>query len=98
MASILKSLSLLADPTRLRLLLLLQGAELSVAEIQGVLGMGQSRISSHLAQLKQAGLVRDRRAGQQVYYGLAEEENGPHAQLREIIRATAKEIPEAVQD
>lgn len=98
MASILKSLSLLADPTRLRLLLLLQGAELSVAEIQGVLGMGQSRISSHLAQLKQAGLVRDRRAGQQVYYGLADEENGAHAQLREIIRATAKEIPEAVQD
>src|SRR5438552_6678380 len=99
MASILKSLSLLADPTRLRLLLLLQGAELSVAEIQAVLGMGQSRISSHLAQLKQAGLVRDRRAGQQVYYGLAEEpENGAHAQLREIIRATAKEIPEAAQD
>ncbi len=98
MASILKSLSLLADPTRLRLLLLLQGTELSVAEIQGVLGMGQSRISSHLKQLKQAGLVRDRRAGQQVYYALADEEKGAHAQLREIIRATTKEIPEAAQD
>jgi ArsR family transcriptional regulator len=98
MASIIKSLSLLADPTRLRLLLLLQGAELSVAEIQGVLGMGQSRISSHLKQLKQAGLVRDRRAGQQVYYGLADEKDGAHEQLREIIRATAKEIPEAADD
>ena len=98
MASILKSLSLLADPTRLRLLLLLQGAELSVAEIQGVLGMGQSRISSHLKQLRQAGLVRDRRAGQQVYYGPADEADGAHMQLREIIHATAREIPEAAHD
>ena len=64
MASIVKSLRLLADPTRLRLLLLLQQEELSVVEIQEILGMGQSRISSHLAQLKQAGLVRDRRKQQ----------------------------------
>ena len=46
MASIVKSLRLLADETRLRLLLLLQKEELSVVEIQEILGMGQSRISS----------------------------------------------------
>ena len=73
MASIVKSLRLLADETRLRLLLLLQKEELSVVEIQEVLGMGQSRISSHLAQLRQAGLVKDRRAGKNIYYALGDD-------------------------
>ena len=49
--------------TRLRLLLLLEQDELSVAEIQEILGKGQSQISTHLAQLKHAGLVDDRRTG-----------------------------------
>src|SRR5580700_10720668 len=57
MASILKSLRLAADPNRLRLLLLLEQEELSVAEIQEILGKGQSQISTHLAQLKQAELM-----------------------------------------
>ena len=55
MASILKNLRLLADPSRLRILLLVEREELSVAELQEILGMGQSRISTHLAHLKQAG-------------------------------------------
>lgn len=96
MASIVKSLCLLADETRLRLLLLLEKEELSVVEIQEVLGMGQSRISSHLAQLRQAGLVRDRRAGKNIYYALADDD--AHAQLRPIIAAAAKELPEATRD
>ena len=61
MASTINLLRLLADPTRLRLLLLLEQEELSVAELQQILGMGQSRISSHLAQLKRAGVVADPR-------------------------------------
>jgi ubiquinone/menaquinone biosynthesis C-methylase UbiE/predicted DNA-binding transcriptional regulator len=93
--SILHALRILADPTRIRLLLLLQEEELSVAEIQEILGMGQSRISSHLAQLKQARLVRDRRAGKNIYYGLDAEASEP---LQEIIRAASKEIPEAAED
>jgi len=60
MKSILKNLRLMADPSRLRILLLVEREELSVAELQEILGMGQSRISTHLAQLKQAGLVEDR--------------------------------------
>ena len=56
----------------LRLLLLLEQEELSVAELQDIMGMGQSRISSHLAQLKRAGVVTDRRAGKNVYYGLTQ--------------------------
>src|SRR5436309_2225976 len=96
MVSIVKSLRLLADETRLRLLLLLQKEELSLVAIQEKLGMGQSRISSHLAQLRQAGLVRDRRAGKNSYYALADER--AHAELRSIIAAAAKELPEAARD
>src|SRR3954465_1291366 len=72
MASIVKNLRLLADETRLRLLLLLRREELSVVEIQEILAMGQSRISSHLAQLRQSRLVKDRRAGKNIYYKLAD--------------------------
>jgi len=57
MASILKSLRLAADPNRLRLLLLLEREELSVAELQEILGKGQSHVSTSLALLKAAGLV-----------------------------------------
>src|SRR6266481_5697732 len=68
MASTINLLRLLADSTRLRLLLLLEEEELSVAELQEILEMGQSRISTHLAQLKRAGVIVDRRAGKNVYY------------------------------
>ena len=70
MASILKMLRVVADPNRLRILLLLGNEELSVAELQEILGMGQSTISTHLAQLKQAELVEDRRAGKSSLYKL----------------------------
>ncbi|MCX6967093.1 MAG: metalloregulator ArsR/SmtB family transcription factor [Verrucomicrobia bacterium] len=95
MSSIVKSLKLLADPTRLRLLLLLGEEELSVAEIQEILGMGQSRISSHLAQLKAARLVVDRRAGKNIYYGRSGHHDGP---FKEIIAASAADLPEAEHD
>lgn len=100
-ASIIKSLRLLADATRLRLLLLLEQAELTVAEIQEILNMGQSRISTHLAQLKRAGLVQDRRAGKNMYYGLVpgdDPTDATRARLREIVTASAKEIAESVTD
>jgi ubiquinone/menaquinone biosynthesis C-methylase UbiE/DNA-binding transcriptional ArsR family regulator len=70
MASITKTLRVLADPNRLRILLLLKSEELSVAELQEVLAMGQSTISTHLSQLKQAELVEDRRTGKSNLYRL----------------------------
>src|SRR5471030_3157172 len=70
MPSIVKILRIVADPNRLRILLLLQGEELSVAELQEILAMGQSTISTHLSQLKQAGLVEDRRTGKSSLYRL----------------------------
>jgi ArsR family transcriptional regulator len=71
MSSIVKTLRVLADPNRLRILLLLRADELSVAELQEILTMGQSTISTHLAQLKQAGLVEDRRTGKSSLYRLS---------------------------
>lgn len=64
------TLKLLSDPTRLRILALLLREELSVAELQEILGMGQSRISSQLALLRQADAVVDRRDGKKAYYSL----------------------------
>jgi ArsR family transcriptional regulator len=91
-ASILKSLRLLADPARVRILLLLEREELSVAELQEILAMGQSRISTHLAQLRQAGLVEDRRQGKNSLYSLKSRE------LMVVLGAAAEEIPEASDD
>lgn len=62
---------LLADPTRLRLLLLLDQEELSVAELAAITQLAQPRVSTHLAKLKEAGLVTDRRDGVFVYYRIA---------------------------
>ncbi|MGA9341154.1 MAG: metalloregulator ArsR/SmtB family transcription factor [Rhodanobacteraceae bacterium] len=61
-------LRLLSDPTRVRLLALLEREELTVAELSAVLRLAQPRVSTHLAKLKDAGLVRDRRAGVSAYY------------------------------
>ena len=73
MASIVKILRAAAEPNRLRILLLLKAEELSVAELQEILTMGQSTISTHLSQLKHAGLVEDRRTGKNNLYRLRED-------------------------
>src|SRR5580700_10416670 len=90
--AVLKSLRLLADPNRLRLLLLLEREELSVAELQEILATGQSRISTHLAQLKQAGLVEDRKQGKNSLYRLKDR------QLVDLLHAAAAELTEAAED
>ncbi len=96
MASIVKILRLLADETRLRLLLLLRREELSVVELQEILGMGQSRISTHLAQLRTARLVSDRRAGKNIYYALTPA--AKDVELQTILDASEKELPESAAD
>jgi ubiquinone/menaquinone biosynthesis C-methylase UbiE/DNA-binding transcriptional ArsR family regulator len=100
MTSTINLLRLLADSTRVRLLLLLEEEELSVAELQQILNMGQSRISGHLAQLKRAGVVVDRRAGKNVYYGARNigRRNGTGARVQQIIKTLAHEIPETTRD
>jgi ArsR family transcriptional regulator len=99
MASTVNFLRLLADPTRLRLLSLLEQEELSVAELQEIMGLGQSRISSHLAQLKRAGVVGARRAGKNVYYGLTSQNADPaREKVTELTKALARELPETQRD
>jgi ubiquinone/menaquinone biosynthesis C-methylase UbiE len=61
-------LRVLADPTRVRLLALLEREELTVAELSAITRLAQPRVSTHLAKLKEAGLARDRRAGVSAYY------------------------------
>ena len=61
----------LGDPTRLRIVKLLERGERCVCQLTAALGMGQSRISRHLAILKDAGLIEDRREGKWVHYRLS---------------------------
>src|SRR6266705_6166795 len=99
MTSTLNLLRLLADPTRLRLLLLLEQEERSVAELQQILGMGQSRISAHLAQLKRAGVVTNRRVGKNVYYDANHNgQDSQRARVGELTRTLAHELPETSRD
>jgi ArsR family transcriptional regulator len=62
---------LLSDSTRLRLLMLVDSEELSVAELAAITQLAQPRVSTHLAKLKEAGLVSDRREGVSVYYRMS---------------------------
>src|SRR3954447_10652380 len=100
MASIVKILRAAADPTRLRILLLLKAEELSVAELQEILVMGQSTISTHLSQLKRAGLVEDRRTGKSSFYSLAATSatSGGRDFLDGLLAMAEKETPHATAD
>lgn len=98
MSSILKSLRLIADPTRLRILNLLKREELSVVELQDILGMGQSRISSQLSQLRQAKLVTDRRSGKNIIYTFGSDSDPLDPSLLQTLELAASEIPETADD
>ncbi|MEE8104711.1 MAG: metalloregulator ArsR/SmtB family transcription factor [Planctomycetota bacterium] len=65
-------LRLLSDSNRLRLLALLEREPLTVAELTQITRLSQSRVSTHLGKLRDAGLLRDRRAGTSVYYRLSD--------------------------
>ena len=97
MAGLLKALRLLGDEGRVRLLRLLAQEELSVAELQEILGMGQSRISMQLSQLRQAGLVELRRSGQKSLYRFTAP-NGAEALVGEMLARSAAEIRESAAD
>ncbi len=94
-ASILQSLRALSEPTRLRLLAILLEEELSVAELQEALGMGQSRISASLGMLRRQGLVLDRRVGKNIYYAAVVSAIAP---LRDAVTAAVSELPEGERD
>ena len=78
-------LKVFADATRVRLLALLAREELTVAELSAITQLAQPRVSTHLARLKEAGLVRDRRAGVSAYYRF--DEDNLDATQRELWRS-----------
>jgi ubiquinone/menaquinone biosynthesis C-methylase UbiE/DNA-binding transcriptional ArsR family regulator len=92
------TLKLLSDPTRLRLLALLQREELSVAELQDILGMAQSRISSQLALLRQADVVVDRRDGKKAFYSLRPALDPRTLALLQAACDSVAELPELAED
>ncbi len=95
MASILRALKVVADPTRVRILRLLGRDELAVAELQEILSIGQSTLSSHLAQLRQVGLVEDRKSGKHVRYSLRHPVPAP---LAGLLEEAGREIGEIRHD
>lgn len=68
METLVTQLKALADPTRLKLVRILAEGEFCVCELVEVLGCSQPSVSQHLAKLKAAGIVKERRQGQWTYY------------------------------
>ena len=89
---------LLGDATRLRLLLLLDREELSVAELSAITQLAQPRVSTHLARLKDAGMVTDRREGVFVYYKIAASSGDPSLDALWNTLRRNTEDPLAAQD
>ncbi len=87
-------LQLFAEPTRLRLLALLGRQELTVGELTAAVEVAQSRASTHLGKLREAGIVRDRRVGASTYYALDERSMSPDA--RTIWSQIARRIEDGV--
>jgi ArsR family transcriptional regulator len=98
MSSTLKSLRALSDPTRLRIVALLEKDELSVNELQEITRMGQSRISTHLGLLQESGLVQSRRDGKRTFYRLNSETSGAVGEFIQLAIRGAKELPEHSAD
>jgi len=88
----------LADPTRLRILALLEQEELAVQELTEVLGMTQSRVSRHLGILREAGVVRDRRDGTFVLYQLALPADGAWRAAWEVAARDLRADPAHARD
>jgi ubiquinone/menaquinone biosynthesis C-methylase UbiE/DNA-binding transcriptional ArsR family regulator len=98
MPAILKSLRVLSDPTRLRIFALLQRDELSVNEIQEITGLGQSRISTHLGQLQDSGIVQSRREGKHIFYSLGRQGGSAGADVLKLAIAGSRELPDRGAD
>ena len=75
-----------ADPTRARILKMLEGGELCVCQIIAVLALSPSTVSKHLFLLKSAGLVNDRKEKKWVHYSLDRRSENPYVSgiLREL--------------
>jgi ArsR family transcriptional regulator len=94
-ADAVTTLQLLGEPSRVRLLALLAREELTVAELCAATGLAQSRVSTHLGKLREAGVLRDRRDGTSTYYALSDDRTMP-AGARRVWSAIEADIDDAV--
>jgi len=95
---LLKVFKTLTDPTRIRLLALLEREELAVQELTEILGTPQSTVSRHLGILREAGLLRDRRDGTHVYYSFALPPDQAWQDAWALTRASLADDPDARAD
>ncbi len=98
MSNTLRFLRALSDPTRLRIVALLEKDELSVNELQEITRLGQSRISTHLGLLQDSGLVQSRREGKRTFYRLEKAAGGAVAGFIQVAIQGASELPEHAGD
>jgi ArsR family transcriptional regulator len=88
LATTVDFLQLVGEPTRVRLLSLLVDRELTVADLSAATELGQSRVSTHLGRLREAGIVADRKVGTATYYSLNDDAMAPCArQVWSLVRA-----------
>jgi ArsR family transcriptional regulator, arsenate/arsenite/antimonite-responsive transcriptional repressor len=93
------ALKAVGDPTRTRILKLLEGGGLCVCQVQAVLGLAPSTVSKHLTILKNAGLVEDRRDGKWIEYGLTDESRNPHAKpVLDLLQGALDRDPAVLAD
>ena len=89
----------IADPSRVRILKLLENGELCVCQITAVLDLAPATVSKHLASLRTAGLLQQRRDGKWVHYRLAERDLTPHAQrFLALVRTALADDPKVAED
>jgi ubiquinone/menaquinone biosynthesis C-methylase UbiE/DNA-binding transcriptional ArsR family regulator len=93
-----RTLKALADPLRLRVLAAVAEEELTVTEVQEVVASVQSSVSRNLAILRDAGFVRDRKEGTNVYFSVRPEMPEPAGELFKSLRARLAELPQSKQD
>jgi ArsR family transcriptional regulator len=88
-----------ADPTRVRILKLLEAGEMCVCQIVAILELGQSTVSKHLFLLKMAGLVKERQEKKWVHYALDGSEGVPYARkMLQTLKGWLNDDPVAARD
>ncbi len=93
------ALKAVGDPTRTRILKLLEGGGLCVCQVQAVLGLAPSTVSKHLTILKLAGLVEDHRSGKWIEYALTDGSRNPHAKpVLGLLRGALERAPAVIAD
>ncbi|HEY7167899.1 MAG TPA: metalloregulator ArsR/SmtB family transcription factor [Candidatus Binatia bacterium] len=95
---LVRTLKAMADPLRLRVLAAVAEEELTVGEVQEVVGSVQSSVSRNLAILRGAGFVQDRKEGTSVYFSLRPDMPEPARELFKSLQARLEELPETRKD